>query len=123
MPVLLSPLHVAGALAATLASTLAGAVAGQGALVLVADPQADRSAQGTELARVFGLTGAEARLLMGLVEGRSLQECAAAAGISVQTARSQLKRIFDKTGERRQSDLIRLVLTNPVVARARPCED
>ncbi|KAB1070514.1 helix-turn-helix transcriptional regulator [Methylobacterium planeticum] len=74
---------------------------------------------GAEPAQVFGLTGAEARLLIGLVEGRSLAAFAAGSGISVQTARFPLKRVFDKTGARRRSDLIRPVLTNPVVVRAR----
>lgn len=68
--------------------------------------------------RLFGLTRAEARLLHGLVEGRSLSECAEASSTSVQTARFQLKRVFDKTGVHRQTDAVRTVLTNSILTQA-----
>ena len=55
--------------------------------------------------------------MRGLVDGLSLTEYAETAGVTVQTARSQIKAIFAKTGVRRQSELMRLVLTDPILAR------
>jgi DNA-binding CsgD family transcriptional regulator len=50
---------------------------------------------------------------MRLIEGDSVARAAQALGISVNTARTQLKSVFAKTGCNRQSDLIRVVLTSP----------
>ena len=62
----------------------------------------------TALAAAFGLTGAEARVLAALLEGLSVADTAARHQISVNTLRWHLKRLFEKTGTNRQSDLIRL---------------
>ena len=62
----------------------------------------------TTLAAAFGLTGAEARVLSALLEGLSLSETASRFQISVNTVRWHLKRLFEKTSTKRQSDLIRL---------------
>ena len=63
----------------------------------------------------FGLTPAEKRVLAGLLAGRTLAETAAALGVAQTTAKSQLERIFSKTGVSRQADLILLAtrLTPP----------
>lgn len=62
-----------------------------------------------EAAHLFGLTTAEHRLLKLLFDGMSLARAAASLGVARTTARTHLQRIFDKTGRRRQSDLVRLV--------------
>lgn len=66
---------------------------------------------GTQVLNVFrqtlGLTLAEARLAARLRFGLSLKEAAAELGISVNTARNQLKSIFEKLGVNRQADLVR----------------
>jgi DNA-binding CsgD family transcriptional regulator len=62
----------------------------------------------------FGLTAAEARLAATLASGIGLTEAAAARGINRETARSQLKSVFVKTGTRRQAELTGLI------ARLRP---
>jgi len=59
----------------------------------------------------FGLTPAEARLAVNLVTGKSLRSAAAKLGISYETARSQLKNIFNKTGTGRQAELVVVILT------------
>lgn len=82
------------------------------ALVFMADSQRLPSAD--VLAQIYRLTPAEARLARALVEGERLQDYADQAGISIYTAKTQLKSIFEKTGSERQSDLIRDVLGNPV---------
>ncbi len=60
--------------------------------------------------RAYNLTPAEARLLSALVSGERMSEYAQRRGISVTTAKSHLRALFDKTGERRQADLIRRAL-------------
>lgn len=65
------------------------------------------------LRKLFGLTAAEASLLAELTVGRSVKHAAQKLGISEQTARSQLKGMFLKTGTNRQTDLLRLVATSP----------
>jgi DNA-binding CsgD family transcriptional regulator len=62
------------------------------------------------LAEAFLLSPAESRLCAHLVRGLTLADCAAQLGISVETARSHLKRVFDKTGARRQAELMLLLL-------------
>lgn len=56
----------------------------------------------------FGLTLAERRLAMLLLAGKSLQDAADEANLTISTARSYLKRIFAKTGIHRQSQLVSL---------------
>lgn len=57
--------------------------------------------------QTLGLTPAEARLAARLRFGLSLKEAAEELGISVNTARNQLKSIFEKLGVNRQADLVR----------------
>jgi len=57
----------------------------------------------------FSLTPAEARTLQHLVGGATVAETADALGISVNTTKTHLARIFSKTGASRQADLIALV--------------
>jgi DNA-binding CsgD family transcriptional regulator len=63
------------------------------------------------LMRVYNLTRAEA-VLVDLIarDGPSLAEAADRLGVGRETVRTHLKRAYDKTGVRRQSDLTRLAL-------------
>jgi DNA-binding CsgD family transcriptional regulator len=58
----------------------------------------------------FGLTPAEARLVLRLVAGDSLRSAAKALGIKYETVRTHLKSVFQKTRTRRQAELVILVL-------------
>jgi DNA-binding CsgD family transcriptional regulator len=58
----------------------------------------------------FGLTPAEARLVLRLVSGDSLRSAAKALGIKYETVRTHLKSIFQKTGTRRQAELVIVVI-------------
>jgi DNA-binding CsgD family transcriptional regulator len=60
------------------------------------------------IAAILGLTSAEGRLVAQLVEGRELADAAERLGVSVHTARSQLKSVFAKTGTHRQAELVAL---------------
>ncbi|MCB5409952.1 helix-turn-helix transcriptional regulator [Pseudogemmobacter faecipullorum] len=61
-----------------------------------------------EFARRFGLTPAETRVLTAILDGQRPAEIAAAASLSVETVRSQLKSVFSKTGSNGQPQLIRM---------------
>jgi DNA-binding CsgD family transcriptional regulator/PAS domain-containing protein len=61
------------------------------------------------LREAYGLTPAELELVCGLVNGGSLKELAARQGISYETMRTHLRRIFSKTGTSRQAALVNLV--------------
>ncbi len=62
-----------------------------------------------KLAQLFNLTAAETRILQQLAHGRDLREAANCLGVSIHTARNQLKAVLTKTGCRSQSRLLALV--------------
>jgi DNA-binding CsgD family transcriptional regulator/PAS domain-containing protein len=74
------------------------------------------------VAASFSLTPAESRTLQHLVGGATVMETADALGISVNTTKTHLARIFSKTGTSRQADLIGLVhrLLPPIQRPRRP---
>lgn len=61
------------------------------------------------LKTLYGLSPSEAALVMALSEGITPEAHADARRVSMNTVRTQLKAVFDKTQVRRQADLIRLV--------------
>jgi DNA-binding CsgD family transcriptional regulator/PAS domain-containing protein len=83
---------------------------GATAVLLVKDPHVPRAGLACGFMRLYRLTPAESRVAEMLVEGRSLQEIAAVAGTSLETVRTQLKQVLAKTGTRRQSELVGLLL-------------
>jgi len=80
-------------------------------VVLVEEPARRNTAPFDAFTGSYGLSPAEASLTARLVGGMSVSQAAVAAGIRPSTARSHLKKVFAKTGARRQSDLVRRVLT------------
>ncbi len=62
-------------------------------------------------AGVFRLSEMQKRLSGLIVEGYDLAAAAEEMGVSVNTARTHLQRIFDKTGERSQSALVRALMS------------
>lgn len=63
------------------------------------------------LRAAYTLTAAEARVCAGLISGDNVHVLSQRLGISPQTARTHLKRIYDKTGTTRQAELLRLLIT------------
>lgn len=110
------PLHVravAGANQAGIGASIGAGLSGSArdeVLLLIAAPERRTQAAPADLARLFRLTGAEAQLAAALAAGTTLSDYAARRGITVGTARIQLKQLFGKTGTGRQADLVRLVL-------------
>lgn len=82
------------------------------ALVFISDVASQRTSA-EALAEAFGLRPSEGRLLHVLLDGHSLVEAAARIGISINTAKSQLKELFDKMGCTRQADLVRTAMAHP----------
>lgn len=73
------------------------------------------------LAREFGLSAAELRVLVAVVDlGGSVPEIAPVLGISEPTVKTHLRRLFEKAGTRRQADLVKLVVgcSNPLLGRS-----
>lgn len=90
---------------------------GRLALLMIARPQpeADRIVERVRL--LYGLTDAEARVMAALALGGTVQQVALRYGVRTSTVRAQVRSIFDKTGVKRQSDLVRLALSGvPLVA-------
>jgi DNA-binding CsgD family transcriptional regulator len=58
----------------------------------------------------FRLTPAEARLVLRLVTGDSLHSAANALGVKYETVRTHLKTVFQKTGTRRQAELVIVIM-------------
>ena len=71
---------------------------------------------GELVARTFELTPAELRVLLTIVEVGGVPETSAALGIAESTVKTHLHRVFDKTGARRQADLVKLAagFSNPL---------
>ena len=86
--------------------------------VFVGDPKRRTGDPIGVLNEVYGLTPGETRLTLLLLSDCSLEEAARLLGISRSTARSVLKRIFEKTGTNRQSGLVRLLLAGFAQVRA-----
>jgi DNA-binding CsgD family transcriptional regulator len=85
----------------------------------ISDPEAGHAPTLEALGQIYGLTPAEAEIVQLMARGLPLDEIAEDRGISLNTVRSHLKRIFNKTGTSRQGELLRLVMTDVGSIRAR----
>jgi DNA-binding CsgD family transcriptional regulator len=70
------------------------------------------------LCRLFRLTAAEARVAGLIANGTHLDDIAAQLDVSLNTVRTHLRHIFEKTGVERQADLVHLLLRALVAIRA-----
>jgi DNA-binding CsgD family transcriptional regulator/PAS domain-containing protein len=61
------------------------------------------------IGEAFKLTPAELRVLLAIVELGSVSEVAAAFGLGDATIRTHVSHVFEKTGAKRQADLVKLV--------------
>lgn len=78
------------------------------AAVCIGDPRS--LPRESVLAELHQLTPAQARLARELLQGHGLIAAARRLEINPNTAKSQLQRLFAKTGASRQSDLVRLLM-------------
>jgi DNA-binding CsgD family transcriptional regulator/PAS domain-containing protein len=79
--------------------------------IFVLDPMDRRAPAPSALREMYGLTAGEATTVIALARGATLQEIANDTHRDLETVRSQIKRAFEKTGTRRQSELVALVLS------------
>lgn len=61
------------------------------------------------LTRLYGFTGAEAQIVIGLAGGSSITELARERGTKLDTVRTQVKSALSKSGARKQAELVALV--------------
>lgn len=79
------------------------------AAVLIIEGEAIAPSLAQRLQQRYGLTPAEARLAVEIAQGDGKNAVAERLGITFSTARTHLSRVFDKTGVRRQAELVRLI--------------
>ncbi|MEI2790189.1 MAG: LuxR C-terminal-related transcriptional regulator [Steroidobacteraceae bacterium] len=82
------------------------------AIAFIRDPERKSQLSQEIIKNLFGLTGAEATLALLLAKGLTLDEAAAELKIRKNTTRAHLRSIFAKTGVRRQTTLVHLLLSS-----------
>jgi DNA-binding CsgD family transcriptional regulator len=85
------------------------------AAILFRDPEQPDHPTGAAISAAYGLSPAEGRMAALLAEGRTLTEAATAAGVSLNTAKTQLGSIFARTGFGRQAELVADIRANPLL--------
>jgi len=65
----------------------------------------------TAAALVYGITPAQARLARLIINGDDVVSAAKRLGVSINTARTHLQRMYDRTGVRTQPALVRVLLS------------
>lgn len=86
----------------------------QAAIVFVRDPAASALPKREEIRLLFGLTPAQAALAREILCGDGIEAAAGRLGISRATARTHLLECFQRTGTRRQAELVRVILQQVV---------
>jgi DNA-binding CsgD family transcriptional regulator len=84
-----------------------------GALVFVYDPSSLPKSRAAFMRQLYALTPTEARLADLLLGGLEVRDAANRLSMTLETARFHLKRVLAKTGARRQTELMRLMLSLP----------
>ena len=79
------------------------------ALVFVSDPLAKPLSRAQVLRSLYDLTPAESKIAGMLLEGLEVRTVAERVGVTLDTCRFHVKRILNKTGARRQAELVRLM--------------
>jgi DNA-binding CsgD family transcriptional regulator len=78
-------------------------------VVLMNLPAHEQNLASETIAETYGLSKAEMRVVLGLIDGRSVAQIAETAKVSEGTVRQQLKSVYSKTGTHRQVELAHLV--------------
>jgi DNA-binding CsgD family transcriptional regulator/PAS domain-containing protein len=81
--------------------------------LMLHDSEATNTIDMKGFAKVHNLTPSESRVLSLLLEHVSLPPIALALGITMHTVRSQLRTIREKTGAKRQAELVRMLMSWP----------
>jgi DNA-binding CsgD family transcriptional regulator len=78
------------------------------AALFVRKVEPDSQSYGGVVASAFGLTPAELRVLLAIVEVGGVPETSEMLGLAETTVKTHLYRVFSKTGASRQADLVKL---------------
>ncbi len=79
------------------------------AVVFISDPKGTPEISAHTLKDLFGFTGSESRVAAYLANGHTLNEAAEALSISINTAKSHARNIYEKTGVNKQTKFIQLI--------------
>ena len=88
------------------------------AAVAISDPDNSIAPPAEALTVLYRLTPAEAEVALRVAEGQGLGAVAGQLGVSQNTIKAHLQRVYEKTGTRRQAELVRLLLCSPPPLRA-----
>ncbi|BAO44390.1 helix-turn-helix transcriptional regulator [Thiolapillus brandeum] len=86
----------------------------RGVALIVTDPEKDFETPTGLLRQRYGLTQAEERVALLLIQGVEAKEISAQLQVTRETIKSHLKSIFRKTGTRRQGELISCILNRHI---------
>ena len=89
----------------------------QAALVILCDLDSPASLPVASMAEAYGLTEAEARVAQAASGGAGIGDIAHQLGLSPNTVKTHLRRIYEKTGTKRQAELARVMTMVGFVAR------
>jgi DNA-binding CsgD family transcriptional regulator len=101
--------YVAHALPLTSGARRCAAITHAAAALFIRKTAPAAAARPAVIGKAFKLTPTELRVLLAIVELGSVPEVAAALGVAHTTVRTHVGRLFEKTGARRQADLVKLV--------------
>ena len=81
------------------------------AVMLICDPDRPTEISASWMIQAYGLTVAETRVALAVGAGATISSAARRLKISVNTVKTHLGRVYDKTGTRRKAELARLIAT------------
>ncbi|MEH6647923.1 helix-turn-helix transcriptional regulator [Sulfitobacter sp.] len=84
-------------------------LAGTKLMLIIRKTRRSSKIAAAQLEREYDLTKCEARVAYALAQGTSLQDTSSKLNVSIWTAKSHLKSIFQKTGTNRQAELVSMV--------------
>jgi DNA-binding CsgD family transcriptional regulator len=79
------------------------------AVVFISNSQGTRKISAATLKELFGFTDSESKVAAYLANGHTLTEAAEALSVSINTAKTHAKNIYEKTGVNKQTKFIQLV--------------
>jgi len=82
--------------------------------VFVSDPERKPKPSPELLAQLYGLTARESALVALLLEGLDLRKAADRLGVTMNTVRTHLREVFEKTNTHRQAELVSILLRGVV---------
>lgn len=83
------------------------------AVMMIYNPDRPPVERTDVITQIHGLSTQESALVCAIAAGESLEDIATESKRSLEAVRSQLKRVFRKTGTSRQTELVKLVLSGP----------